>query len=46
VERLALHDDEGIGLRHGGSSGAGSGEPHGRVRPGRAAGSGRPVGRR
>lgn len=46
LERLALHDDEGVGLRHGGSSGAGYGEPPGRGRPGRAAGFGRPVGRR
>jgi hypothetical protein len=46
LERLALHDDEGVGLRHGGSSGAGDGESPGRGRPGRAAGFGRPVGRR
>jgi hypothetical protein len=46
IERLALHDDEGIGRRYRGSSGAGTGESHGRGRPGRAAGPGGPVGRR
>ena len=46
VERLALHDDEGIGRRYRGSSGAGMGEPPGRARAGRAAGAGGPVGRR
>jgi hypothetical protein len=38
MERLALHDDEGIGLRtRHGPSGAGYGEHTGRRRPGRAA---------
>jgi hypothetical protein len=46
IERLALHDDEGIGLRHRGSSGAGRGESPGRGRAGRAARAGGPVGRR
>jgi hypothetical protein len=46
MERLALHDDGGVGRRHRTRpSGAGSGEPPGRRAPGRAAGSGGPVGR-
>lgn len=46
MERLALHDDEGVGRRHRTRpSGAGSGEPPGHRAPGRAAGSGGPVGR-
>lgn len=46
LERLALHDDEGIGRRHRTRpSGAGSGEPHGHRAVGRAAGRGGPVGR-
>jgi DNA-binding transcriptional ArsR family regulator len=46
LERLALHDDEGVGRRHRNRpTGAGSGEPHGRRAPGRAAGRGGPVGR-
>lgn len=46
MERLALHDDEGVGRRYRTRpSGAGSGEPPGRGGPGRAAGTGGPVGR-
>jgi len=46
VERLALHDDGGVGLRHGyRPSGAGFGEPTGRRRGGRAAARRGPVGR-
>jgi DNA-binding protein WhiA len=46
LERLALHDDEGVGRRYRTRpTGAGSGEPHGRRAAGRAAGSGGPVGR-
>ncbi len=46
MERLALHDDEGVGRRYRNRpSGAGSGEPPGRAGPGRAAGGGGPVGR-
>lgn len=46
IERLALHDDEGIGRRHRGPTGAGSGEPPGRGRAGGAAGIRGPVGQR
>jgi hypothetical protein len=46
LERLALHDDEGVGLRtRRGPSGAGYGVSTGRRRAGRAAGDGGPVGR-
>ena len=46
LERLALHDDEGIGRRtRDRPSGAGSGESLGRRCPGRAAAGGGPVGR-
>ena len=46
MERLALHDDEGVGRRYRTRpSGAGSGEPPGRCAPGREAGAGGPVGR-
>jgi len=46
VERLALHDDEGIGRRtRNRPSGAGPGGTPGRRGPGRAAGRGGPVGR-
>lgn len=51
LERLALHDDEGIGLRvRGRRDGTGEphgrrGEAHGRRRAGRAAAPGGPVGR-
>ena len=46
VERLALHDDEGIGRRvRNRPSGAGSGESVGRRGPGRAAAGRGPVGR-
>jgi hypothetical protein len=46
IERLALHDDEGVGHRYRTRpSGAGSGEPPGRCGPGRAAGGRGPVGR-
>jgi DNA-binding transcriptional ArsR family regulator len=46
MERLALHDDEGVGRRYRTRpSGAGSGESPGRCAPGRAAGAGGPVGR-
>jgi len=46
MERLALHDDEGVGRRYRTRpSGAGSWEPPGRGGPGRAAGTGGPVGR-
>jgi hypothetical protein len=45
LERLALHDDEGIGRRYRrGPSGAGSGEPVGRHTAGRATAGGRPKG--
>jgi len=45
LERLALHDDEGVGRRHRrGPSGAGSGEPVGRHGAGRATTSGGPKG--
>jgi hypothetical protein len=45
LERLALHDDEGVGRRHRrGPSGAGSGEPVGRRRAGRATTGGGPKG--
>ena len=46
LERLALHDDEGIGRRYRGSSGAESFVSHGRRPAGRAAALGGPVGRR
>ncbi len=45
LERLALHDDGGVGLRHRrGPSGAGFGEPLGRRRAGRATTAGGPKG--
>ena len=47
LERLALHDDGGVGRRsRHGPSGAGFGEPTGRHGAGRAARGGGPVGRR
>ncbi len=47
LERLALHDDEGIGIRgRNRPSGAGYGESYGRPAPGRAASGEGPVGRR
>jgi DNA-binding transcriptional ArsR family regulator len=47
LERLALHEDAGIGRRYGrGPSGAGSGEPVGRRRSGRATTAGGPKGNR
>jgi DNA-binding protein WhiA len=46
MERLSLHDDEGIGRRHRtGPSGPGSGVSPGRRTAGRAAAGGGPVGR-